>query len=275
MIKPAFLEPEDRPKIVGNVFGTPVVVKGWTGVPLIELVAWGILSWVARRKRPDWSWRKQAYAGGVTTIILLGSEWCHNLAHTAVASKIGKPVNAIRIFWGTPLLIYYDINDQNVTPRQHMMRALGGPVFNALMVPLAWLIKHFALKAGEASEALKAGEARKARETQEGSIIRYAADFALGTNIVLSTASLIPIPGIDGGPLLKWSLVDRGHCPEEADEIVKGVNRFVGGGLAVASGVAFKKRRKWLAAAMAAFAATSLAIGFGYLKEQKSSDKEN
>lgn len=30
MIKPAFLEPEDSPTIIGHVFGTPMVVKGWT-----------------------------------------------------------------------------------------------------------------------------------------------------------------------------------------------------------------------------------------------------
>ena len=37
MIKPAFLEAEDQPTVVGHVFGTPVVVKGWTGLPLLEL----------------------------------------------------------------------------------------------------------------------------------------------------------------------------------------------------------------------------------------------
>jgi Zn-dependent protease len=248
MIKPAFLEPEDRPAVVGHAFGTPIVVKGWTGLPLIELVVWGILSWLAGHKRPDWSRQKQAYAGAVTTIIMLGSEWCHNLAHTAIASRIGKPVDAVRIFWGTPLLIYYDINDHEVIPRQHILRALGGPVFNALMVPLAGFAKHF---------------------SREASLTRYAADFALGTNAFISSLSLLPIPGIDGGPLLKWLLVEGGHSPEQADEVVKGVNRFLGGGLAVASGVALKKRRVWIGAALAAFAATSLAIGFGYLKEHK------
>ena len=141
MIKPTFLEPQDRPTVVGNVFSTPLVVKGWTSLPVIELVMWAILSWVAGRKRPDWSWRKRACAGAMTTTIMLGSEWCHNLAHAAVAHKIGRPVDAIRIFWGTPLLIYYDINDQQVTPCQHILRALGGPVFNALMVPICWLAR--------------------------------------------------------------------------------------------------------------------------------------
>jgi predicted phage tail protein len=85
----------------------------------------------------------------------------------------------------------------------------------------------------------------------------------------ISSLSLLPIPGIDGGPLLKWSLVERGHSPAGADEVVKGVNRFTGAGLGVVAGVALKKRHKWIGAALAAFAATSLAIGFGLLRETK------
>jgi Zn-dependent protease len=248
MIKPAFLEPEDRPTVVGRVFGTPMVVKGWTGLPLIELVAWGILSCVAGRKNPAWSLRKRVSAGAMNTIILLGSEWCHNLAHTAIAYKIRRPVDAIRIFFGTPLLIYYDVNDQHVKPSQHLLRAVGGPVFNALMIPLCWLIKFL---------------------TPAGTLPRYSANFALGTNVVLSTVSLLPIPGIDGGPLLKWSLVETGRTIEAADEIVKKVNLTLGSALVVSAGMAVKKRRKWLGAFLAAFAVTSLAIGVGLLKEQK------
>ena len=247
MIKPALLKPEDRPAVVGYAFGAPMVVKGYTGLPLIELVAWGVLSWMAGRKRPDWSRQKQAYAGAVTTFIMLGSEWCHNLAHTAIARRIGKPVDAIRIFWGTPLLIYYDINDQGVTPRQHIVRALGGPAFNAILVPACWFIKHF---------------------TRPGSFSRYILDFAQGTNSVLATLSLLPIPGIDGGPILKWTIVEKKRSVEQADELVKGVNRILGSGLAMGAGVALKKRHKWIGVALAAFAATSLAIGFGLIKEQ-------
>lgn len=248
MIKPTFLEPEDQPTIVGNIFNSPLVVKGWTGLPLIELVVWGFMTWIAGRKHPEWSSDKRTWAGAMTTAIMLGSEWCHNLAHTAVANKIGRPVDAIRIFYGTPLLIYYDINDQQVTPIQHILRASGGPLFNALMVPLCWLGR---------------------RLTRERSLSRYVADYALGTNCFISIFSLLPIPGIDGGPLLKWSLVEQGCNQVEADEVVKRVNLAMGSGLGIASAVAFKKRRRWLGAAIAAFAATSLAIGFGLLKEQK------
>src|SRR4030042_4456504 len=203
MIKPAFLRSEDRPTTIGHVFGAPLVVKGISWLPMLELAAWGILSVVASRKKPGWSRSKRVTAGALTSLILFGSEWCHNLAHTAVAHRIGKPVDAIRIFWGTPLLIYYDINDQQVNPRQHILRASGGPIFNALMVPISWLAKRF---------------------TKKGTLTRYAADFALGTNIFIATIALLPIPGIDGGPLLKWSLVDKGHTPQEADETLRKVN---------------------------------------------------
>jgi Zn-dependent protease len=248
MIKPAFLIAEDQPTVVGQVFGTPVVVKGWTGLPVLELVAWIILSWVAGKKLPDLSWRKRLYTGAITTIVLLGSEWCHNLAHAATASRIGKPVDAIRIFFGTPLLIYYDINDQQVTPTQHITRALGGPIFNVVMIPFAWLASHY---------------------SQDGTLSRYIANFALGTNCFISMVSLLPIPGIDGGPILKWSLVEAGRSPAEADEVVKVVNLALGSGLSVAVGAAITKRRKWTAVVCAAFAVTSLAIGLGLLKEQK------
>jgi Zn-dependent protease len=248
MIKPSILEQDDHATTVGHVFGTPFVVKGITWLPILESVSWLILSRLADRKHPDWSLQKKVSAGAISTIIIFGSEWCHSLAHTAVAYRIGKPVDAIRIVWGTPLLVYYDIDDQTVSPRQHILRASGGPVFNALLIPFCWITKHL---------------------TQEDTLIQYAANFALGTNSVLSTISLLPIPGIDGGPILKWSLVERGRSGEEADEIVKNVNLALGSGLGVAAGAAFKKKRKWFGLAMAAFAATSLAIGLGLLKEQK------
>lgn len=249
MIKPAFLTSDEQPSVIGKVFSTPIVVKGFTGLPLLELAALGILSVVADKKKPAWSRPKQLSAGALTTLVLFASEWCHNLAHTFVAYRIGKPVDAIRVFWGTPLLIYYDINDQNVSPRQHILRASGGPIFNFLLLPICWLAKHL---------------------TKPESLAYYVANFSLGTNMFISSIALLPIPGIDGGPLLKWSLVERGQTRQQADETVKKVNLVLGSGLGVATGIALKKRRNWLGMALGAFALSSLAIGLGWIKEQKS-----
>ena len=248
MIKPAFLSSDEQPTTLGHVFEAPLVVKGVSGLPVLELAAWGLLSWVAGNKKPNWSRSKRVAAGALTTLILFASEWGHNLAHVAIAHRIGKPVDAIRILGGTPLLIYYDTSDQDVSHRQHIQRASGGPIFNALLVPLCLLARNL---------------------TREGSLARYAANFALGTNIFIALVALLPIPGIDGGPLLKWSLVERGQSPQQADETVKRVNLVTGTGLGVASGIAIQKRHRWLGAVIGAFALTSLAIGLGLLKEQK------
>jgi Zn-dependent protease len=248
MIKPAFVKPTDHLTTIGQLYATPIVVKGLTGLPVLELVSWVLLSLVAARKHPGWSAGEKASAGALTTLIVFGAEWCHNLAHTLVANRIGKPVDTIRIAWGTPLLIYYDINDQQVSPRQHILRASGGPIFNALMVPICWFIR---------------------QRAREGTLSRYCADFALGSTSFIATVSLLPIPGIDGGPILKWSMVRRGCSVAQADEAVKKVNLATGSGLGIAAGVAFKHKRIWLGTVIALFAAISLAIGLGYLKEQK------
>jgi Zn-dependent protease len=87
-------------------------------------------------------------------------------------------------------------------------------------------------------------------------------------NLFLCTASLLPIPGIDGGPILKWALVERGSTPAEADETVISVNRVVGGGLGVAAGIALKRQRRFLGSILAMFAALALGVGFGLIKEQ-------
>jgi Zn-dependent protease len=248
MQKPAVVSPADEIITVGSVFGTPVVVKGRTWLPLTQVAVWLIMAWHARRNHPERSWGKRLVTGALTMAAILGPEWCHNLAHAAAARIVGKPMDALRVTWGMPLVVYHDLNDETVTPRQHIARALGGPLFNALLLPLALLLRKL---------------------TQHGSIPRDVADAAAGMNLFLSTASLLPIPGIDGGPILKWALVARGSTPQEADEKVQAVDRVVGGGLGVAADLAFKKRRPFLAAILAMFSLLSLAVGFGLIKEQE------
>lgn len=248
MQKPAVVRPTDDVTTVGSLFGTPVVVKDLTWLPLTQLAVWFLMAWLAGRGRPDRLWRTRLVTGALTMTTILGSEWCHNLAHSAAAWLVGKPMDALRVTWGMPLVVYYDINDETVTPRQHIARALGGPAFNALLLPFALLFRRFAPK---------------------GTVPREVADAAAGMNLFLSTASLLPIPAIDGGPVLKWALVARGSTPEGADGTVKAVDRVLGGGLGVAAGVAFKKRRRFLGAILAMLSLISLVYGFGLLKEQE------
>jgi Zn-dependent protease len=232
---------------VGKVFDAPLAVKGNTWLPVTQFLLWGIMSWFAGRREPSRTWGQKVAIGGMTTAVILGSEWCHNLAHAAAAKLVGQPVDAIRITWGMPILIYIDINDPAVTPRQHITRALGGPLFNLAVLPVALLARFF---------------------TRSDSPARDVASAAVGMNTFLASVSLLPIPGIDGGPILKWSLVERGKTLEEADETVKKVNLATGVGLGVVSALALKKRKYLLGGFAAIMGCVALAVGAGWLKEQ-------
>lgn len=248
MIKPAVVQPTDEVTIVGTIFGTPLVTKGKTWFPVTQLITLPIMAWVAKRRIPERSWLQSLGIGSLTTPIVLGSEWCHNLAHAAAARIVGKPMDAICITWGMPLLVYYDINDESVTPRQHIVRALGGPVFNALVLPIALFFQH---------------------RTHPKSMARDIANVVVGTNTFLPAVGLLPIPGVDGGPILKWSLVENGQTPKEADMTVRKVDGVLGLFLTLAGALSFKKRRWLIGGLLIQLAALAFSIALGIFKEQE------
>ena len=248
MIKPEVLTPEREFTVVGEIFDAPLVVIGNTWLPLTEIAVWGIMAWEAGRLHPERSWRTRLGVGALTMPVILGSEWCHNLAHTAAAKLVGHPVDAIRITWGMPLLVYYDTEDATVTPRQHIIRALGGPVINAIFWVLAALFRGL---------------------TRPKTVTRDVVNAALGMNTFLILGGLLPIPGIDGGAILKWALIDRGQTPKQADANIQKVDLALGAGLAAGAAAAFKKRKRFLGAILTMFAAIALAVGTGLLRENK------
>ena len=102
MIKPAIVQPDEGVTQVGKVFSTPLVVKGKTWFPLTQLVTWPIMAWAAKKCVPERSWWQSLGMGALAMPIVLGSEWCHNLAHAATAYMVGKPMDVIRMTWGMP-----------------------------------------------------------------------------------------------------------------------------------------------------------------------------
>jgi Zn-dependent protease len=247
MRKPPVVQPTDKVTTWGKVFGTPIVVKGLTWLPVVQVIAWGIMTWFAGRRHPERSWKERVGVAGLTTSTILGSEWGHNIAHAGMSKLIGKPMDALRITWGMPLVVFYDINDRDVSPRQHITRALGGPLFNALLLAFALLFR---------------------RRTRTESVARDVTDAAVGANAFLCSISLLPIPGIDGGSILRWVLVDQGKTLEEADRRVREVNGVSGVILGLLGMTAFKRRRRFLGALSALLGALSLGTALGMIKEQ-------
>ncbi len=248
MRKPPVLRPDDDAVSVGRVFGTPLRIKGFTWFPLTQCIVWGIMSWIAGKTRPDRSLGERMRIATFTMPAVLGSEWGHNLAHAAAASWIGKPMDAIRITWGMPLCVYYDINDDSVTPRQHILRALGGPLFSFILLVISSAVR---------------------RITPKDSLLREVADVSTATNAFLSMVSLLPIPGIDGGPILKWSLVERGRTVEEADQVIRKVDGGLGIALSFFSGAAISRGRRVIGLLSAMLAVLSFGVALGWIREQE------
>ena len=79
------------------------------------------------------------------------------------------------------------------------------------------------------------------------SMAREVADWSSVGHGLILTGSLAPLPIVDGGSLLKWTLVERGRTPTEADQIVKQAG-IAAGFAASSAGVMFATRRRWLPA---------------------------
>jgi hypothetical protein len=145
-----------------------------------------------------------------------------------------------------PLLVYFELNDEEVTPHQHVIRALGGPVFNALALPIWWLVRRLAPPESMGRDVGQAGT---------------------WMNAFLLAAGLTPIPGLDGSVILKWSVVARGRTLEEAEEVVRKVNGPTAVGMGVLSAMAFKRKKRLVGVFAAMFAVLSALIFTGRLKE--------
>ena len=248
MIKPEIISPGESVNQVGEIFDAPLVTKGWTWLPLTEVAVWMIMAREAGLLHPERSWFSRLGVAALTMPVILGSEWCHNLAHAAAAKWVGHPVDAIRVTWGMPLLVYHDIEDADVTPRKHIVRALGGPVFNTILFGMAALLRPL---------------------TKPESIARDVVDAAFGMNAFLVLGGLLPIPGIDGGAALKWMLVKKGQTPTEADASIRKVDAVTALGLGAGAMVAFKKRKRLLGGIFTMFAGFALVIATGLLKEKE------
>ena len=204
-----------------KILNTPVVVGSGFFGNLLAL--WAGMSWLAGRKHPAWSWFARLFAGALSGSALVLADVGHALAHSVSARIAGAPMDEIKLSSGMPRTIYYD---DDVSPKTHRLRALGGPFFSALGLAISLLVSAF---------------------VPRDSMAREVANWSsLGHGLILA-GSLAPLPIVDGGSLLKWTLVDRGRTPIEADQIVKQAG--IATGIAAAgAGLMFATHRRWLAA---------------------------
>jgi len=246
MANPFSFQPEKPVIPIGNILGTPLALQGTNWLPVNQFFFWALFTWLSIKKRTLWSGWQHLLLGGLKMVVVLGSEWCHNIAHVAAARAVGKPVDAVRVVVGMPILLYDEPEHPSITPRQHILRSLGGPVCS-----LALLL---------ASKIFQ-------RITPAGSPAREVADAAAGMNAFIAPASLVPVSVFDGGPILKWSLISRGFSHAQTDMAISRANRIIGAGLVGAGAVTIHRRRWLLALAFSLLGVLCLSAGFGKLKD--------
>ncbi len=221
--------------ITVRIFNTPIKIKP---IVLINLIAlWAVASWVGLYFHPERDLSQSIVIGFFAMLMLLIADFGHALAHIFSARRAGAPMDEIRISAGMPQTIYLD-ND--VTARAHIMRSLGGPAFSLVGTFLSLLV--FAL----------ASKAPLARELATWSLIGQGFIFV---------GSLLPLPIVDGGAILKWSLVRTGLTEEVADRRLRQVNLAIGI-MAVAAGIILLVLNLWVVGLVCIFAgALFIAVG--------------
>jgi Zn-dependent protease len=217
--------------VIGRVFDTPVAIQGVNWLPVNQTFFWIFFTWRSVKNHRGWPGWQHLLVGGMKMTVMLGSEWCHNLAHTAAARAAGQPVDALRVIAGMPVLIYNEPEHPSITPRQHLVRSLAGPAISGFLLLISKVFQ---------------------RVTSPGSFGREIADVAFGMNTFVTLCGLVPVPEFDGGPILKWSLRASGLSLAKTEFVTTEVNRAIGAGLAGAAVVAVSKRN-WLLALIFTF----------------------
>lgn len=199
-----------------EISGTAVKVKATVLIPLVAL--WGVVTWLGSRRHPTRGLWRGLLIGFTSVIVLLPTDLGHAFAHIVSARYASAPMDELRITAGMPRTLY---SNNAVSPDAHRLRALGGPIFNALGFLVSLAIY---------------------RVVRPHSIARELAGWSAFGHGLLVIMSLSPLPMVDGGTLLKWTLVARGRDESEADAVVRRIDWGLGI-LGAVIGVGFIARR--------------------------------
>ena len=195
-----------KKKTLCRVNDVPVDVQPTFWLVLLSL--WGLLSLLAGRRHPERSSGNRLLLGALSVLVLLPSDVGHAFAHTVSARLAGAPMDEILLSHNMPRTLYVD---NSVSPRTHRVRALGGPVFNllGLLASVLW---------------------RQAASPR--SLAREMADLSCAGHAFILIGSLAPLSMVDGGVILKWTLVEAGYTPEDAEARVRRYAVLMGAGVA-------------------------------------------
>lgn len=131
----------------------------------------------------------QALAAGLACAFLhYASELIHNIGHAWAARRVKRPMEGV-LYWGILATSLYPEDEKKVTPRQHIQRALGGPIAS-LIVSVFTGVQLLIVSAQ--ADALPPA-------------IPFTALFIFWDNFLIFTlGSILPLGFTDGSTILEW-----------------------------------------------------------------------
>jgi hypothetical protein len=222
-----------------RVFNTPIKIKL---VVLVNVIAlWAATSLIGRYFHPERDLPVSILIGFFAMLLLLIADIGHAIGHIFSARRSGAPMQEILVSSGMPRTIY---SDDDITPSAHIMRALGGPAFSAIGLLLSLVALGLS------------------------SSVPIAFELALWSTVghgFIFLGCLLPLPIVDGGSILKWSLVRRGMTAEEADRRLLRVNSGVGL-LGFAAGIVLLALKLWVVGLLCIVAGVFfIAVAMGWI----------
>ena len=174
---------------------TPIRVR--SGFWLMVVLLWGLLTWLGSWRWPGQGVVSYLLVGAVGALLAMLADVGHACAHTISARMANAPMDVVLLGADMPRTLYWQ-ND--LPPRVHILRSLGGPVYSAvgLLLGLVWLWV-----------------------VPEGTAVRYLGEIWTVTNGFIFLSLFAPLPIVDGGVILKWLLVIYGQTEVTADAWVK------------------------------------------------------
>ena len=206
------------------------------------LFLWAFISWLTGIQHPERLIWERILTGVLASLLLLIADLGHTLAHVVSARYAGAPMDEIHISSGMPRTIYHD---NNVSPSVHRLRSFGGPIFNflGLVISLVWYTL-----------------------TLHGSLANDLATWSIIGFAFILVGSLTPLPYVDAGTILKWTLVEHGRTLSQADAIVRRVDLILGALLIILGLVLLFWHLWWWGLLILAGAAIVIASGLGLMR---------
>ncbi|MHB8751370.1 MAG: hypothetical protein ACYDBJ_19555, partial [Aggregatilineales bacterium] len=218
---------------IGTLDRTPVSA-GTTALPGLLGIAFGAYI-AARIQRPRWPPVAQLILAVAWFGLFEIADTLHTLGHIYSARQVYAPVDRVALASGLQVTVY---DKHDVAPRQHVGRALGGPLASGALTTSAFSLYSLFRRIPVLSALTEAW---------------------LFSNAIILAGALTPTPHFDGASILKWAVT--GQTGEEAlgDEAVQQAGSLTIGVLGMAAILlALRGKWRWSGAALLAVGIAAL-----------------